>query len=147
MASEDATNALREVLEFDVATMGPMMMPALPPIRNALALLAATLMLQACAFAPSVQATANQPPPANTGTVVAVRKISVDDRNPAVAQILAALGQPAAHPPEAAVEVIVRRPDNTVVSIIQPAQAAQPNFIPGERIAFLNTAATALHPE
>jgi outer membrane lipoprotein SlyB len=127
--------------------MGAVTMPISTQPPQGLALLAIALMLQACAAATTAPATASQTPPANSGTVVAVRNIRVDGRDPAVDKILAALGQPASNNPETAIEVIVRRPDNTIVSIIQPTQPAQPDFVPGERVAFLNTAAAAIRPE
>jgi outer membrane lipoprotein SlyB len=82
-----------------------------------------------------------------TGTVVAVRNVNSGDGNNAVNQILTALGQTSVTGWKPAVEIVIRRRDNTVTSIIQSQQAGQPEFVPGEKVAIVEAAATVVRPE
>jgi len=81
------------------------------------------------------------------GTVVSVRQVDRSDNNGAVVQILTALGRPSAPSQGQAVELVIRRQDNTVTSIIQPQNSGQPNFTPGEKVAIVEAAATVVRPE
>ncbi len=46
-----------------------------------------------------------------------------------------------------AVEIVIRRPNGTVTSIVQQQQAGQPSFMPGETVAIVEAAATIVHSE
>jgi hypothetical protein len=81
-----------------------------------------------------------------TGTVVAVRNVNSGGNN-AVNQILTTLGQTSVTGWKPAVEIVIRRHDNTVTSIIQSQQAGQPEFVPGEKVAIVEAAATVVRPE
>ena len=81
------------------------------------------------------------------GTVVSVRQVDRSDHDGAVAQILTALGRPSVQSQGQAVELVIRRQDNTVTSIIQPQAAGQPSFTPGEKVAIVEAAATVVRPE
>lgn len=83
----------------------------------------------------------------NTGTVVAVRNVEVDHDNGAVRSVLAALGQTPSEASNGAVEVIIRRQDNTITSVVQPQHARQPDFEPGDKVAIVEAAATILRPQ
>jgi outer membrane lipoprotein SlyB len=83
----------------------------------------------------------------STGTVVSVRQVDRSDNDGAVAQILKALGRPSAQSQGQAVELVIRRQDNTVTSIIQPQASGQPSFTPGEKVAIVEAAATVVRPE
>ena len=118
--------------------------------RLGVALFVAALLLEGCAAS-------NLPPPIaqtsplngrlNTGTVVSVRQVNQSDDDGTVAQILDALGRPSPQSPVQAVELVIRRRDNTVTSIIQQQHAGQPNFTPGEQITIVEAAATVVRPE
>jgi outer membrane lipoprotein SlyB len=82
-----------------------------------------------------------------TGTVISVRNVNSGDGNDSVNQILGALGQTPITGWKPAVEIVIRRRDNTVTSIIQPQQAGQPEFVPGESVAIVEAAATVVRPE
>ena len=81
------------------------------------------------------------------GTVVSVRQVDRSDNDGAVAQVLKALGRPSAPSQGQAVELVIRRQDNTVTSIIQPQNSGQPSFTPGEKVAIVEAAATVVRPE
>lgn len=80
------------------------------------------------------------------GTVVSVRPATSDGRDAATQQILATLHAPAPAP-QAAVELVIRRQDNSVVSIVQPAGPGQPDFLPGEHVAIVEAADTVVRPQ
>ncbi len=83
------------------------------------------------------------------GTVVSVRQVDRSNNDGAVAQILKALGRPSA-PSQGqgqAVELVIRRQDNTVTSIIQQQNSGQLSFTPGEKVAIVEAAATVVRPE
>jgi outer membrane lipoprotein SlyB len=82
-----------------------------------------------------------------TGTVVSVRNVNSTNGNIGVNQILAALGQAPVTDWKPAVEIVIRRHDNTVTSIIQPQQTGQSQFVPGENVAIVEAAATVVRPE
>ncbi len=80
------------------------------------------------------------------GTIVAVRGVALGNAGTANA-VLAALGQPPARAvPAQAVELIIRRQDGSVASVMQQPQAGPP-FVPGEKIAIVEAAATVIHPQ
>jgi hypothetical protein len=45
------------------------------------------------------------------------------------------------------VELVIRRPDNSVTAIVQQQQPGQPGFVPGEKVAIVEAAATIVRPE
>lgn len=118
--------------------------------RRAFPLLAMGAFLSGCAGrtlpAPTVQTSSLQGR-FETGTVIAVRNVDSGEGNTAVNQILTALGQTPVTDWKPAVEIVIRRRDNTVTSIIQPQQADQPEFVPGEKVAIVEAAATVVRPE
>jgi outer membrane lipoprotein SlyB len=118
--------------------------------RWAFPLLAMGALLSGCAGhtlpAPTAQTSSLQGR-FETGTVVAVRNVNSGDGNHAVNQILTALGQTPVTDWKPAIEIVIRRRDNTVTSIIQPQQAGQPEFVPGENVAIIEAAATVVRPE
>jgi len=126
---------------------GTLMMPTPIPARRTLPWLAAALALQGCAAGPTAPVTTAQTPPDNTGTVLAIRNVNVEGSNAAVNKILTTLGQPPANSPESAEEVIIRRPDHSVVSVIEPAQPGEPGFVPGETVVIVASTTTAIRPE
>ncbi len=117
---------------------------------GALVLLAALPVLTGCATPPLPAPVAQTSPMTGRmtqGTVVAVRAVNVPAGNAALAKVLTSLGQPAAASTPAAVELIIRRQDSTIVSIVQPQQAGQPAFAPGESVNIAEAASTAVHPQ
>ena len=118
--------------------------------RRAFPLLAMGAFLSGCAGrtlpAPTAQTSSLQGR-FETGTVIAVRNVDSGEGNTAVNQILTALGQTPVTGWKPAVEIVIRRRDNTVTSIIQPQQADQPEFVPGEKVAIVEAAATVVRPE
>ena len=123
-------------------------MPLNHPRKNlCLALLGALPLLAGCAARAPVQPLAQTSPlrgRLSTGTVIAVRPVDIPAGNAALARVLAGLGQPTASDPPPAEEVVIRRPDSSVVSVVE---ARQPGFTPGERVNIAEAAATALHPQ
>ena len=112
-----------------------------------MALLGALPLLAGCAARAPVQPVAQTSPLSgrmSSGTVVAVRAVNVPSGNAALAQVLTSLGQPSAGDPPPAEEVVIRRPDSSIVSVIEPQQ---PGFTPGTRVNIAEAAATALHPQ
>lgn len=79
----------------------------------------------------------------DTGKVVSVRPIDPGAASPAVQQIFAALQLPGAPVPAGQAEVIIRKDDGEITSMVQPAG----RFEPGERLAIVGAAATVLQPE
>jgi outer membrane lipoprotein SlyB len=114
------------------------------------ALLFIAPLLEGCA-SPSQLAPVAQTSPLTgrftTGTVISVRNIDSGDDEGAVVQILAALGQVPLSNRDQAVEIVIRRQDNTVTSIVQQQQPGQSSFVPGERVAIVEAAATIIRPE
>jgi outer membrane lipoprotein SlyB len=112
-----------------------------------LALLGALPLLAGCAAPAPVRPVAQTSPlngRLSTGTVVAVRPVNVAAGNAALARVLAGLGQPSASDPPPAEEVVIRRQDSSVVSVIE---ARQPGFTPGEDVNIAEAAATVLRPQ
>ena len=107
-------------------------------------------LLEGCA-AHNLPAPIAQTSPLNgrfsTGTVVSVRQVDRGDDDGAVAQIVTALGLPPARSQGQAVELVIRRRDNTVTSIIQQQHSGLPSFAPGENVAIVEAAATVVRPE
>jgi outer membrane lipoprotein SlyB len=108
-----------------------------------LALVGLMSLLSACA--------ARVPPAAQTtgqlhlGTVVSVRPARFDGNDRAAQKILALLNVPA---PAAApaVELVIRQPDQSVISIVQPAGPGQPDFVSGEHVLIVEAANTVVRP-
>ena len=71
--------------------------------------------------------------------MISVRPAAFDGSDAATQQILATLHAPAPAR-QAAVELVIRRQDNAVVSIVQPAGTGQPDFAPGEHVAIVEAA-------
>ena len=126
-------------------------MPLFRPWKTiCLALLGALPLLTGCAARAPVQPVAQTSPlngRLSTGTVLAVRPVNVAAGNAALARVLAGLGQPSASDPPSAEEVIIRRQDSSVVSVIETRQPGQPGFTPGESVDIAEASATALHPQ
>jgi len=82
----------------------------------------------------------------SSALVVAVRG-GVQAANPAMTKlIMAAVGEapPASGP--AADEVILRRPDGSIVSVVQRQSAGQNEFVPGESVSITAAGETVLEP-
>jgi outer membrane lipoprotein SlyB len=80
------------------------------------------------------------------GTVISVRPAAFDGNDAAVQRILGTLNVPV--PPEQnAVELVIRRQDNSVVSVVQPAGPGQPAFVSGERVMIVEAAKTVVQPQ
>ena len=121
------------------------------PMRWMMPCVMTVLLLSACA--------ANHVPPrpiaqtspvlgrAATGTVVSVRNVDLINDNGAVQSVLTALGEPVRPVPGPAVEIVIRRQDASVTSIIQSTGPGQPSFAPGEAVAIDEAAATVVRPE
>jgi hypothetical protein len=126
-------------------------MPLSRPRKNTCwALLAALPLLAGCAAHAPVQPVAQTSPLSGrmtTGTVVAVRAVNLPAGNAALAQVLTSLGQPAAGNPPPAEEVVIRRQDSSVVSVIELQQPGQPSFAPGTSVSIAEAAATAVRPQ
>jgi outer membrane lipoprotein SlyB len=117
---------------------------------GALALLAAVPALTGCAAPPRPTPVAQTSPLTGRmtqGTVVSVRTVDVAAGNTALAKVLTSLGQPAAASTPPAVELIIRRQDSSIVSVVQPQQAGQPVFALGESVNIAEAAATVVHPQ
>ncbi len=118
--------------------------------RWGMVLLLAAPLLEGCASG-GLPAPTAQTSPLNgrfsTGTVVSIRQISPADQDGAVTQVLNALGQATAPDPEGEVELVIRRSDNSVTAIVQPQKPGQPSFVPGEKVAIVEAAATVVRPE
>ena len=105
------------------------------------------LPLAACAAsAPHVAVNAQPapPPPAYTGTVLALRPESaLPDPNGALAQIMTILGEPA---PTAlnATEIIIRLPDNGVRASVQPSASG---FTIDGKAAILDGSGASIQPD
>jgi hypothetical protein len=99
--------------------------------RRWLACLGLMPLLSACAesMPPGAQANALAGQ-LHLGTVVSVRPATFDGDDAAAQKILATLNVPA--PAEqAAVELVIRQQNDSVISIVQPAGPGQPGFVPG----------------
>jgi outer membrane lipoprotein SlyB len=83
----------------------------------------------------------------STGTIVSVRPVVLSSNGNEVSTILAALGEPPAAPASPANELVIRRADASITSIIQPAGGGQPSFSPGEAVAIDEAAATVVRPQ
>ena len=80
------------------------------------------------------------------GTVISVRPAVFDGNQAAVQKILGTLNVPA--PPEQdAVELVIRRQDNSVISIVQPAGPGQPDFVSGEHVMIVEATNTVVRPQ
>jgi len=112
--------------------------------------LVVVLLLQGCTGR-AIPAPISQTSPLNgrfsKGTIVAVRKVDVGNHNGSVNTIMTALSQKPINQGGPAVEIVIRRADGTVTSIVQQRQAGQPSFMPGETVAIVEAAATIVHSE
>jgi outer membrane lipoprotein SlyB len=117
--------------------------------RWGLALLVIAPLLEGCA--PHLPTPIAQTSPLNgrlnTGTIVSVRQVSHGDDEGAITQIFTALGRSPVNSQNQAVELVIRRQDNSVTSIVQQQQPGQPSFTPGESVAIVEAAATIVRPE
>ena len=52
-----------------------------------------------------------------------------------------------APPEQDAVELVIRRQDNSVISIVQPAGPGQPDFVSGEHVMIVEAAKTVVRPQ
>ncbi|HEY1857200.1 hypothetical protein [Acidocella sp.] len=80
------------------------------------------------------------------GTVISVRPAVFDGTDAVVQKILVTLNVSAPTEQEA-VELVIRRQDNSVVSIVQPAGPGQPDFVSGEHVAIVEAANTVVRPQ
>ncbi len=81
------------------------------------------LPIAACA-APKPQIAVSRPAPAYTGTIVSIRTESTaQDPTGALQQIASILGQPAPQPLTAS-EIVLRMPDGTIKTSVQPPSPA-----------------------
>jgi outer membrane lipoprotein SlyB len=80
------------------------------------------------------------------GTVVSVRPAVFDGNQTTIQQILVTLNVPAPAGQDA-VELVIRRQDNSVISIVQPAGPGQPEFVSGEHVAIVEAANTVVRPQ
>ena len=103
-------------------------------------------LLTACAA--SVAPSAPAPPTSrlHLGTVISVRPASFDGDNEAAQKILATLNVPTPTEQEA-VELVIRRQDNSVISVVQPAGPGQPDFVSGERVMIVENTNTVVRPQ
>jgi outer membrane lipoprotein SlyB len=82
------------------------------------------------------------------GVVVSVRPVDPAADPAVTSAILTALGQAAAAPSAPnSVEIVVRRQDNSVTSIVEQLAPGQPAFTPGESVAIVEAATTIIRPE
>jgi outer membrane lipoprotein SlyB len=113
-------------------------------------LLLAAWALTGCAARTLPAPTAETSPLAgrlSLGTVVSVRNITFENGDPTVSQILAALGTASPARRGAAVEIVIRRQDNSIASLVQRPQLPQAQFVPGEHVTIVEAAATVIRPE
>lgn len=106
-------------------------------------------LLTACAgsVAPTAKAPAQMPAgQLRLGTVVSVRPAIFDGDNAATQKILTTLNFPTPAEQEA-VELVIRQPDNSVISVVQPAGPGQPDFVPGEHVMIVETTNTVVQPQ
>jgi outer membrane lipoprotein SlyB len=106
-------------------------------------------------LAPLLAGCAGHMPPAQTtsltgqlhlGTVVSVRPAVFDGNEAATQKILVTLNVPAPTGQDA-VELVIRRQDNSVISIVQPAGPGQPDFVSGEHVTIVEAANTVVRPQ
>jgi len=104
-------------------------------------------LLTACAASVAPSAPASAPTgQLHLGTVVSVRPASFNGGNEAAQKILATLNVPT--PAEqGAVELVIRRQDNSVISVVQPAGPGQPDFVSGERVMIVENTNTVVRPQ
>jgi hypothetical protein len=131
-----------------IVSMGKMSRTKLVPgmARRLLPLAWLAPLLAACAAPPQGAQTSPLTGQLRLGTVISVRPAAFDGSDAATQQILATLHAPAPAR-QAAVELVIRRQDNAVVSIVQPAGTGQPDFAPGEHVAIVEAANTVVRPQ
>jgi len=83
-----------------------------------------------------------------TGVVVSVRAIDPSKNTAITSAILSALGQ-AAIPASGqnSVEIVIRRRDNSVTSIVQQQEPGGASLTPGEAVTIVEAATTSVRPE
>jgi len=83
-----------------------------------------------------------------TGIIVSVRNTDAELDPALTNSILTALGQtPINRAEESAVEIVIRRADQTGTSIVESAQTGATTYARGEKIAIVEAASTVIHPE
>jgi len=119
------------------------------PHRPARLVLAAAL-LSGCAahvIPPPVVQTSPITGRLETGIVVSVRPIDPAADPAVTSAILSALGQTAPPAPQNTVEIVIRRQDHSITSIVQQQGPGQPAFTPGEPVTIVEAATTTVRPE
>jgi outer membrane lipoprotein SlyB len=105
-------------------------------------------LLNACAESvpPGGQTAALTTGQLHLGTVVSVRPATFDGDNAAEQKILAMLNVPT--PAEqAAVELVIRQQNSSVISIMQPAGPGRPGFVAGEHVLIVESGTTVVRPQ
>ena len=113
-------------------------------------LLAVSCLLAGCAakhVAPPVAQTSPLQGRLNFGTVISVRNVMIAKKDGTTLSILSALGVAAPAGSWGGIELVIRRQDLTITSVIQRKEVGQPVFVPGERVAIAEAAATIVRPE
>jgi len=107
------------------------------------------LALQGCAAPRPLPAPIAQTSPTTghfvTGVIVSVRTVDVQP-TPGTNQVLAALGQPPAASIDPHVEIVIRRRDTSVTSIVESVDAAA-GLAAGEPVAIVEAANTVIRPD
>jgi hypothetical protein len=104
-----------------------------PSLRPTYRMLGLSLLLSSCA-ATKAQIAVNQPqqlaPPTYSGTIAAIRPVSSSqDPTGSLRQIMSILGQTAPQPVDAS-EIVIRMPDDTIKTSVQPPQ---PSLMAGNK--------------
>jgi len=82
------------------------------------------------------------------GVVVSVRPIDPSENIAITSAILSRLGQTAnLTSAQNSVEIVIRRRDDTVTSIVQQQRPDQASFTPGEAVTIVEAATTSVRPD
>ncbi len=107
------------------------------------------LLLPACA-PPSIPAPESLSSPLvgriSAGSVLTIRPVVIPTNDSSFEMILAVLREAPVPQPSGAVEVLVRRRNGTVNSIVEPSNASA-SFPPGQGVSIVEAADTVLKPD
>ncbi len=107
------------------------------------------LLLAACAH-PSLPAPDSLPSPLlgrlSSGSVLTVRQVVIPLNDRSFELVLAVFREPPMTNPPGAAEILVRRQNGAVSSIIEPSQESA-RFLPGQSVSIVEAAQTVLQPD